>query len=914
MKWHKQITNLYTSFVAKKLNKQSSSRVARLSLFFFEHIKLSVMLWTSLFLFGLFSYTVFMQRQGFPQVDVPVSLVQGVYFVNDKNVVDSELAQPVLRVINDIDEVKSTTANSGDNQVAIVVEYKDDITANQGSKLVEKRIAAVKQQLPAEAELISQPLDATRYNNKYDILLSVSGDGKSLSELVGRAETATHKLTESLPDAKTIEVISPFEEAINPLTQQKQVQQTTFDRFGKRLDSNLQINNSVAIGIVIDENEDIIAFDDQLTMVMKDINSDPEFTDIKLNTAASFAPSVRQQISSLQGNLFAGLAIVVLICLIFIGLRAGILAAIGLMVTMTTAVGILYLLGISLNTISLFGLVLCLGLIVDDTIIVVESLDAQYKKTKQLKGAVSSSISKVALASAAGTFTTILGFAPLLFISGILGEFIRILPVTIIIVLAVSLMVALLFVPFLARFFITKNKKTNSNTPFGVIRKLEAWLGDSLAGIITGANTRKKKIVRGVSAILVSLVFIGAAVPLFSQLKFDIFPSAKDSNAISVELKFTPGTTINQAEQITDNVDQQIIKTLGINLEQITYLGNANARQANASITLLPYQSRDITSNQLVDYLQTDLQDIQGASAVVSQVGVGPPKEQFPFKVQIESDDPAQADQVAKNLVNFLSDKEVTRQNGTTASINKVQYNGEQVSITRIDGQRIVEVAASFDASDTSALVQATQQEVEDDFLSDSNNLAGLNKDSVTFDFGFESENQESFKSVLLVLPFLILAMYILLAVQFKSLLQPLLILVAVPFSFFGVALALLLTNNPLSFFVMIAFFALIGISVNNSILLTDYANQERLAGLSPRYAIASAIKQRTRPLITTSVTSILALVPLALTDPFWESLAVTLIGGLTASAVLVLISFPYYYLALEALRSRVKQRVKNKK
>jgi multidrug efflux pump subunit AcrB len=112
----------------------------------------------------------------------------------------------------------------------------------------------------------------------------------------------------------------------------------------------------------------------------------------------------------------------------------------------------------------------------------------------------------------------------------------------------------------------------------------------------------------------------------------------------------------------------------------------------------------------------------------------------------------------------------------------------------------------------------------------------------------------------------------------------------------------------------MVAFFALIGISVNNSILLTDYANQGRRAGLSPRSAMAVAVRERMRPLLTTSATSILALLPLALTDPFWESLAVTLIGGLAASTILVIVSFPYYYLALEAVRSRVRLWLKQKR
>lgn len=380
-----------------------------------------------------------------------------------------------------------------------------------------------------------------------------------------------------------------------------------------------------------------------------------------------------------------------------------------------------------------------------------------------------------------------------------------------------------------------------------------------------------------------------------------------------MELNFAPNVDLEQAQELTKQANDQIKDTLGENLEQLSYLGSATARQATANIDLIPYQERDITAHQMVDQLESDIQ-LENARVVVTQVGAGPPTEQFPFKVQIPADNPKQAEAVAERLIAFLDNKEVVRPNGTTAQIDEVDYNGEQASITRVDGERIVEVSANFTAEDISALVQATQDEVEQEFLSNTDNLEGLRADQITFDFGAETDNQESFQSVLFALPILVLAMFVLLAVQFRSFFQPLLILVAVPFSFFGVALALLLTNNPLSFFVMVAFFALIGISVNNSILLTDYANQNRRAGMSPRYAVADALKARTRPLITTSITSVLALTPLALSDPFWESLAFTLIGGLTASAVLVLVSFPYYYLGLEALRSRAQQKWQSKK
>ena len=502
-----------------------------------------------------------------------------------------------------------------------------------------------------------------------------------------------------------------------------------------------------------------------------------------------------------------------------------------------------------------------------------------------------------------------LGFAPLLFISGILGEFIRILPVTIIISLSVSLFVSILFVPFMSRWFLARPFKPDSpKNPLAYPRMAVDGLGNLVAKIIIGARTRRQKITRAGSAILISLIFIGLTGVLFQKVKFDIFPTPKDSDAVQISYTFRPGTTIDQARAVTEQVNTIATNTLGENAERITYQGSADSRQATANITLTSYEERDLTAKQLVESLDQNLRSVEGGRIVVSQVSAGPPKDQFPFRVQIPAEDSKQANEVAERLVSFLDGKTIERTNGTQAQVAEIEYTGEQASITRIDGRRTIEVRANFDAEDTSALVQATESRVRDEFFT-SANLGSISAEDIGFDFGNESDNQESFSAVLVALPILVLAMYILLALQFRSFFQPLLILVAVPFSFFGVATALIITNNPFSFFVMIAFFALIGISVNNSILLTDYANQARRQGLSPRQAMAGAIQERIRPLVTTSLTSILALLPLALSDPFWESLAVTLIGGLTASAVLVVVSFPYYYLALEAIRSRVKAR-----
>ena len=246
----------------------------------------------------------------------------------------------------------------------------------------------------------------------------------------------------------------------------------------------------------------------------------------------------------------------------------------------------------------------------------------------------------------------------------------------------------------------------------------------------------------------------------------------------------------------------------------------------------------------------------------------------------------------------------LTRPSGKTALIETVTSPNTSI-YNRDDGKEYIAVSANYVDTDTTTLVTLTQTAVEKEF--DAKRLAtyGLDKDALSFDFGQESENQESFKNLALAFPIVLAAIFILLAIQFRSLLQPLLIFMAIPFSLFGITLGLYLTGNAFSFFAMLGFFALIGLSIKNTILLTDYANQARREGMHPVDATHEALAERFRPLIATSLTAVVSLIPLAITSPFWEGLTVVLIFGLLSSTFLVIIVFPYYYLAAEYLRTR---------
>lgn len=872
----------------------------RLGLFFYDRRENTYLFWAVIVIFGFFSYTTLIQRQGFPSVDVPITIVSGSYFVDDAAKVDQDVTRPASRIVNSLAEVESVTALAGDSFFTMQIEFKEDFTSKAGTSLVRQKLEN-SPELPEGVQWGFKPVDAARLAEQSDLLVSIySTDGADIKGLEAEAGTLAGLLAERDGVAKAT-VLKQLESGVNPATGQTTTRQRSFDRLVIRENGISEAHTVVTVGVSGEAGKDTLELSADIESFLEELSQLEEFAGIEMRISADLAEGIETQISGLQQSLLLGLAAVALVSLILISWRASLTGVLSMITVLAMTIGVLYLSGNTLNTVTLFALILSLGLIVDDATIMVEAIDAAKRASRSKRKIVAVAIKRIARASTAGTFTTMLAFAPMLFVSGILGEFIRILPVTIIISLAVSLLLSLTLVPFLGGRIILRGKPgSGKGSP---VAKIEEFIGKGLAGLLLiGKRSRLKGSLVGIGAVLISLIFVVVSFAFFQKLKFDIFPATKDSNIIGVSFRFPAADGLAPAQTAVDDANRLITDTLGDNLRRISYQSSAGAASALATIDLVRFQDRNVTSVQLVEKLQKELEGFDGAAVEIGQLDAGPPEDALPFRVQLTSEDRQKALTLAEDIRSFLQGREVERANGRKARVTSTEI-AMPSQIVRIDGNQTVEVQAGFDADDTSALVVAAQDEVERAFDAERVRNYGLEPDALDFDFGAESGNQESFTSMLYAFPVLLLAMYLLMALQFRSMLQPLLIFIAVPYSFFGVAVGLYLTDNPLSFFVMIGFFALIGIVVNNTILLTDFANQAVDAGSGRIDAIAEALRARIRPLLATSLTTVVALTPLALNDPFWESISFTLIFGVLSSTFLVLIAFPYLYLAGEVMR-----------
>ncbi|MBP6042344.1 efflux RND transporter permease subunit [Candidatus Saccharibacteria bacterium] len=862
-----------------------------------KHWKISLPVLAMIFIAGGFSYFKLLPREGFPSIQFPLTVVNVTSFGNDAKALDEQISVPISKKLSDNSGVDSVQFTVRDNFATAIVAFNQDVDPTDGTRIVKKAFDELKDK-PTNLEIEYTSVKPTAYLNKYDALVAVyAEDGQTVEQQQEAASRVAANLV-NLKQVRSASVEELIAEQTNPITQEKSKQQIYFNSVGVKKDGKLKFYPAITVGVIKDKDYDVIALSDALNLAIeKQDNSVDGFGQV---VSADFADGVENQISSLQSNLLTGIVIVMIVTALLIGFRASIISAIFMVGVVFTTTLIFYFIGYTLNTITLFALVLTLGLFVDDATIMIEGIDAESKKFLNRKSVLKSAGSKVALASLAGTLTTALVFAPLVFVSGILGDFIKLMPVTVIISLLVSYVLAIVLVPVLARFTILSRNAKN-HRQFG-LQKFERKIANGIAASILWIKTKPKlgTIWRDAMFVL-SIGFVIAAILLAKDLKFNIFPPSRDADQIRGTVSFAPGTSLNQAQGINDQLNSIISEQISDYSQGVVFGGfsQSNERSSDFVVQLTPEEDRsgEQKASDIINQLEPKLRQEIGREGSVKliQVDAGPPATEFPFMVQINEEDTTKLKQLSEDISKFLDGNTVKKPNGDEVKIAETRMEFTD-GITRINQQRALQVSARFDDSDTSALVSATQRKLERKFSQQKLKDSGFQKNALKFDFGQESDNAESFSSLGLIFPIAIGLMFILLALQFKSLLQPLLILLAIPFSMLGVVVALLLTDNALSFFSMVGAIGLIGIAVNNTILLTDYTNQARKEGMDTIDALAYASRERFRPLITTTLTTVTALLPLAIFDPFWQPLAVVIIGGLLSSTFLVVLAFPHYY------------------
>jgi multidrug efflux pump subunit AcrB len=700
---------------------------------------------------------------------------------------------------------------------------------------------------------------------------------------------------------------------------------------------------------------------------------------VTLSVVNDYSVILRERLGILQSNAGIGLVLVVFLLFLFIGWRNAVFAALGIPVAFMATFFFMHLTGYTLSGVALFGLILVVGIVVDDAIVVIENVHRHMQSGKSPARAAIEGAEEVGWPVLAASLTTIAAFGPLLFMSGVPGQFMRIVPVVAILVLVASLVEVFFILPAHIAEWGRAHKDTRD-----VFAGARRWYTSSL-----------KRVLRRRYPFVAVVFTLGAivCVAAFSLLEKQLFPG-EDFPQFYIKVELPTSASLTRTSDVLAELEQHAMALpSGELIAVVTNVGiltptsgmETMSLRSNVGEVLVELTPKDQRSRSVDDIIR-DLRERVGDVAGVDQLSFakmdgGPPQGQdVEVKVKgarldelrslgdmlmaklatmggvydVRSDftagkpelrvrvDPERArqygldvtqvayalrahmdgvttttyrdaddavDVVVKTGAGGVSGESLLDMDVMTPTVGVVPLGAmatvdEDVGyaeLRRFEGERAITITASVDRALANAV--DVNEELIEAFADIEALYPGYRLD---FRGSFDQIN-ESFGNLWKLFIIGILMIYVILGAQFRSFTQPIVIMFAVPFGIVGAMVGLLLIDATLSMVAMFGIVALSGIVVNDSIVLIDFINRYRDRGYSAWRSIMRGGSVRFRPIVLTSVTTIIGLMPMALglggKSPIWMPLAVTIIFGLATSTLLTLFMMPALYAILVDIR-----------
>ncbi len=701
---------------------------------------------------------------------------------------------------------------------------------------------------------------------------------------------------------------------------------------------------------------------------------------ILFNSADTVNESIRGVLDAAwQGGLFA---IIVLMIYLW-NIKTVSVIAISIPMSIIITFTLMYFMGITLNIISLSGLVLGIGMMVDNSIVVLENI---FYYRNEGYGKYSSAIngtSSVALAITASTLTTIAVFLPFLFVEGQTGQLFKDLCITVTVSMIGSLFVALTIVPMLGARLIT-NKKIEAFIP--IENFFNEKFHDKIKNVYTkilnySIKNKLKVFIPSLSAafiiIIFGLIFIGK----------EGFPTT-DEGQFKIDITMPVGTKSAQTQTFVTRMEKDIEIAMGEDFNRMQSRVESGSDENSAEIRVQLREKSEGRKKSLDEYMEIARNVLSSypaqinISAVSTTVigGGGNNNSGQSIKIELIGDDLDKSTEIANNIINAISEvngireprlsrddsnpelkiyvnREIAAKMGinvnTIANIVKTSFAGTTATtmtpsgsdvtdidvkvqlgepdrlniddinrlmiptasgmtpissiatversygpteIERKDSARITTITASGYGRALNEIIFDIQNKIKNEVFIPS----GF---SVNYSGDFEDMN-EAFGQLLQALILALVLVYSIMASQFESFIAPFVIAFAVPFGFAGSLIALFLGRQTLNVYSAIGFIVLIGIVVNNGIVLIDYMNrlmaEKKING--DEAALESGAR-RLRPVLMTTLTTILGLLPMALAsgsgNEMYQPLSLSILGGLIVSTAFTLIIVPTVYASI---------------
>jgi HAE1 family hydrophobic/amphiphilic exporter-1 len=686
---------------------------------------------------------------------------------------------------------------------------------------------------------------------------------------------------------------------------------------------------------------------------------------------------IKTAIDEVKQSALIGIILAVFVLFVFLR-RIGttLIVSLAIPVSIVATFNLMFFNGLTLNIMTLGGLALGAGMLIDNAIVVIESIFRNQEKGVGLKEAIITGTSEVSGAITASTLTTIVVFLPIVYLHGASGELFKDQAWTVTFSLLSSLFVAVLVIPMMYR-------RISGKSEFKAVKSIRMnWYSRLLTKLVR----------RSWLVVAIAVVLLAGSALLVPYIGTEFMPRA-ESKAFTITVRMPEATRLERTSAAVTNLENLLYGITGDSAITVySHIGEGSGRQnavfegentAMMKVILSPacHLSPETVITKLIETAQNpdgpELSVQQEENSLSAIWG----NETAPVVVEIKGEELPEITAITEevknrmygindlyNIVSSIEDgaPEITVSvDRTVAGINNIsvatvieqlkqqlsgrdagqmEYRGEMrsiiiktpdISVSAL-GSLIVKNGEQEYRLQEIATVEQTQAPKEI-FRRNQNRISKVmanidsnrSLDKVAQDVrlalanielplnytitvaGEEEKRQESMNSLMFAMILSIVLVYMVLASQFESLLHPFTILLTIPLAVVGAVLLFFVTGTTINIMGIIGIVMLVGIAVNNSIILVDRINQLKSSGLELIDAIVQAGQQRIRPILMTTLTTILALLPLTLDVGEGGSLrspmAIAVVGGLITSTLMSLIVIPCVYNILEKIRTHRK-------
>ena len=872
---------------------------------------------------------------------------------NDPLVVDRTSSEwPILTIVIGGDEISIETAKAIANNIEKNLSLIDGVAGVNMSGDSER-----------EVQIRINPEKLLQYQLSFDQVRSVIADQNIRSAIGDNNQGRSQKNIVIISEYETMEslenvvVKSSFD---GPTILLKDIASIDEGEIGFNTITRINGTKGYILKVTKTEKADVIRTIEKVRESL-DVLKDSYPSELNLIVTDDRSKPVSNRLGIVMNNALVGLVLIMVVLGLFLSLKTAFWVAVSIPVTLLGTVAFLGFIGETINLISTIGMVLVLGLVVDDSIIIAESIHHYKEKGGDVYQNIVDGFKRVIMPVITTILTTVLAISTVLLVSGTTGKFIYILPITVICALAFSFLEVSVALPA----HMSGNKVNKPKTWF---KSVERWFEKVLVVIL-----RWRFIVLSLFiALLAFSAYIG-----FKEISYIQWPSS-GTNSINIRVQAPLGTPAETTEQSIIEIDKIIIDKVGSNLDFFTStIGSRGSNRASIAITLIPANDRAITAKEIIEILKAETKAIEGVSRINFRTNRGGPRGALDIELSLIGSNDVQRqaavdelekilnsydgvsdidrdDDLSKNRIEVLLDYESMARLGiqyqqvyshlrtiysgmdvsdvdfNNTSLNVKMYLGDSnysddyitktsirnnqgrmipmaqfasvaetpgdPNFKHLNGERVVKVSAAVEDAITTA--QSVSKRALDD-LDLINNFPEVR----AIEGGSSLEAKEALSDFSLALGFAVFGIYMLIALLFNSYSQPILVILSIPFALIGVVWAFFFHSETFSFFVLLGVLALVGVVVNDSLVMISHLNfikKSQDKNSTSIQWIAAGAKDRLRAVVLTTLTTLAGVLPLIYgfggKDAFLQPMVMALGYGLLFGTFVTLILLPCLY------------------